>query len=254
MIHPVDRYGILGKQGQKLCREIRCSEGKWFKHTESACLLAHDLIFSLKPRQFDGQGLVTTTLFIRSLSQSQAVLLLCANGMPNEAKIVLRSLIELVIYLRAVHTSKWLMWHYLKQPDRERIRMANKVGRSKFLQNKMPGFDPTTFKAQIRQELGGAKNSPSLELYSEAAGMTDIYHTAYTVFCCAVHTGAQDLQTHLDATTLEELKEIRYGVSDEGMKPLLITVAELILMAMESVMDRFSIVRSCELELHARRS
>ena len=248
MIYPVDRYGILGKYGQKLCREICCSEAKWFRHAESACLLAHDLIDSLKPKQYDGQGIVTATLFVRGLSQSQSVFLLCANGMPNEARIVLRSLLELVIYLRSIHVSKWLMWHYLKQHDRERIRMVNKVGRSEFLQNKWPGFDLASEKAQILQGLGDAKDGPTLELYSEAAGMKDLYHTAYTVFCGAVHTGAQDLQTHLDATTPDKLKEIRYGVSDEDIQTNLITLAELILMAIEPVMDRFCITPPSNLE------
>ena len=78
--------------------------------------------------------------------------------------------------------------------------------------------------------------------------MKDFYHTAYTVFCGAVHTGAHDLQTHLDATTPEKLKEIRYGVSDDDVKTHLITLAELILMAIEPVMDRFRIAPPSILE------
>ncbi len=248
MIHPVDRYGILGDLGQELCRGIRSREAKWFKHAERTLLVAHDLIRSIKPRQYDGQGVVAAALFIRGLSQGQAALLLCANGMPNETRIVLRSLIELVIYLRAIHVSKWLMWHYVKQHDRERIRMANKIERSEFLQSKLPEFDPVAEKSRIQGELGSAKDGPSLELYSEAAGMKEVYHTAYTVFCGAVHTGAQDLQRHLDAATPEMLKEIRYGVSDEGIDSLLITVAELVLMSMDPVIERFSIETAVELE------
>ncbi len=248
MIHLVDRYGILGDHGQDLCRKIRCGKAKWFKNVEDALLVAHDLIPSMKPRQFDGQAVVAATLFVRGLSQAQAALLLCANGMTNETRIVLRSLIELVVYLRAIHTSKWLMWHYVKQHDRERIRMAGKVSRSDFLQRKLPEFDPAAERTRIREELGGAKNGPSLELYSEAAGMKEVYYTAYTVFCGAVHTGAQDLHSHLDAVTPEELKEIRYGVSDEGIDSLLVTLAELILLSMEPVIDRFSIEEPPELE------
>lgn len=241
MIHTIDRYGILGNHAQSICRRIRSEHRRWFEHLEKVSMAAHDLLPQMQPRQFDTQGLLVTTLFVRGLSQFQATCLLCANGMPFEAKIVLRSFMELVIDLRAIDQSKWLTWHYVKEHDRERLRMVNKIARSEYLTTLLPTFDPVKEKKTIHEHLGPAREGPSLELFAEAADMKDTYLVAYTTLCDTVHSGVQDLQKHLDAHVPEKVKGILYGVSDDALDDLLLTTSELMLAAINGVVHRFSL-------------
>ena len=73
------------------------------------------------------------------------------------------------------------------------------------------------------------------------AGLLPVYQTAYKVFCSSVHTGAHDLQLHLNSLDPSTLTEIRYGVSDDEIDHMLLVATEMMLHASIAVSERFGI-------------
>jgi len=241
MIYAVDRFGVLGDSAKKHLDAIRIKHSAWFDHGDDLNVILHDLIPKLNAHQFNVQELLVATLFLRALTQYQSVIILARQGLPDECKIILRSLIELVIYLRAIHKDMDLAQEYVRSHDRERLKMLATYDKSDFLQSRIPPIDSKTEREKILKSLGDKKKDIPLSVYAKAAGLLDVYHTAYKVLCGTVHTGVEDLQRHFNSTDPSTLTEIRYGVSDDEIDHILLTGTELMLHAMQSVGERFSI-------------
>ena len=231
----------MGRFARKRAREIRSSHSKSFVYALKASRAAHDLMPHLKPRQLDTQSILISTLFVRGMTQFQAALLLFKNALPNEASIVLRSFLELVIYLRAIQKDISLANAYLDQHDRERLRLIGKIRNSIHLRPQFTEADLAKEQSDILQKLGGQKKGPPLSTYAKAAGLEYMHDIVYTVLCDPVHTGVHGLQDHLDAKTPEKIKSILYGLSDDKLDALLGASTSLLLIAIETAASHFSV-------------
>lgn len=250
MIHALDRFGVFGEPARGLRETFRRDHDTWFTHAERLNLALHDLIPQVKPHQFVRQELLVAVLFLRALTQYQATLILAQYGLPDECKIILRSLIELVIYLQAAHKDKNLAEEYVRQHDRERIKILKLIERSDTLQAHMhiTSIDAKTDREKILRSLGDKREDLKLETYAEVAGLLPVYHTAYKVLCGTVHTGVQDLQRHFNSETPEKLTELHYGMSDESLDHILFVATEMMLHAANAVRERFDIPETNEMQ------
>lgn len=241
MIYLVNEFGVTGRYARKKARDIRASYAKSFDFAQKANRAAHDLLPRLKPRQFDTQSILVSTLFVRGLTQYQAALLLFKIALPNEASVVLRAFLELVIYLRAIHKDISLANAYLDQHDRERLRLIRKIRNSSHLRPQFTEAYLAKEHSDILHKLGGKKKGPPLSAYAKAAGLEYMHDIVYTVLCDPVHTGVHGLQDHLDAKTPEKIKSILYGLSDDKLDALLGALTSLLLIAIETAASHFSV-------------
>lgn len=241
MIYLVNEFGVMGRFSRKRAREIRSSHSKSFVYALKASRAAHDLMPHLKPKQFDTQSILVSTLFVRGLTQYQAALLLFKNALPNEASIVLRAFLELVIYLRAIQKDISLANAYIAQHDRERLRLIGKIRKSSHLWPQFTETDLAKEESDILRKIGGQKKGPTLSEYAKAAGLEYMHDVVYPVLCDPVHTGVHGLQDHLDAKTPENVKSIRYGLSDDKLDALLGASTSLLLIAIETAASHFSV-------------
>lgn len=241
MIEPLDNQGVFGRPAQEIRSRILQSHRSWFEHAHVVNRAMHNLLPLIKPHQLVAQEMLASALFVRSLTQYQSVLILAIHGLPEECKILLRSLIELVIYLRAIHEDKAYAEDYVRNHDRERLRLYKLIMRSPFLKENL---DPDTMAKEhgrLADSLRGKTRGFTLEQYADAAKMLPILHTAYKLFCGTVHTGAQCLEVHLNGESPETVKEIRYGMSDDGIAHALLTATELMLLCVEPLTQRLAL-------------
>lgn len=132
--------------------------------------------------------------------------------------------------------------------ERVRCRLFKAAKQSDFLRGQPWKFDLDEERERIFEGLGADKKGPSLAKYAHAAGMSEVYYTVYTVLCGSVHSGAKDLEMHLESDKPDKVKKILYGVSDDEMDFLLYTAAEMIVFAINAATERFSVESSAEFE------
>jgi hypothetical protein len=250
-IHPVGPDGILGVLGQQVSNEIVRMHKELFDHAEKGLMAAHELIPHINVNPYDGRGVIVTAMYFRSLTQSQAALLLCKHGMPIEAMALSRGIVELVIQMRAIQSDKIWHAHHLRQHLKDAKRIGKAAKRSKILsrQAQDTGLNIDEQINEILNKLSEVETQNNLSdvpipkkwEYDKAAGMTDEYDTMYQIFCNAVHNGLENIMTHLDSPHQEKLKKFQYGVSDDGLGLLLVSITHLLMRATDPILDRFKI-------------
>ncbi len=145
------------------------------------------------------QEILTFSLFLRISSLYQGVLLTSELGMYAEPRILLRSMLETLFSLCFVVSNE-------KNTEKYAIRsFANK----KKLLNKLKSTTSSVIK-DIRSNISdeqieelnriikevGAEELKTITLATES-GLTDHYHTAYSLLSESVHSTADDLENHL---------------------------------------------------------
>lgn len=86
-------------------------------------------------------------------------------------------------------------------------------------------------------------NQMSVEQWSIKAKLHDIYLTAYTVLCDPVHTNVNDLERYLTLDQQGEIKELNFGPDSAGLRTLLMTNIECMLVAIKALSDQFKTER-----------
>ena len=248
MIIPIDNQGFWGSHAKVAQSQLQAAHEKWFTHAHNLNLELHKLIPLIKPHKSAAQDMLVAVLFTRALTLYQSSLLLAMNGLPEECKIILRSLIELVIYLRAIHSDIKFAEDFTLKHERERLRLNKLIIRSPFLKGNFDQAKVEEAKSRILESLSDRLPGYSLEEYAEAAEMLAVLHTAYKDFCGSVHSGIYDLQVHLNGTSPDTVTEIRYGISDENVDHLLLVATELMLSCVPALKERFKLPQAPELE------
>lgn len=249
MINPLDNNGIFGAPANVLREAILRTHKDWFDHAMDVNQAMHSLLYLMRPHQLVAQEMLVAVLFVRAMTQYQSALLLAMNGLPFECRIILRSLIELIIYLRASHLNIRFAKAYTLKHDRERRKLFKLVKRSPSLKHYADEMDIDDEISKINDSLKGDKEDIQLEEFAKEAQMLPIYHTAYKVFNDTVHSGIGDLQIHLNGTTPDTVTEIRYGMSGDEINHILLVATELMLLCVEPISQRFSLPDIPEIQL-----
>jgi hypothetical protein len=210
----------------------------------------HELIFSADVRKPDKQGQLVATLFLRALEHYQATLILLAKGLVAPAKSALRTLMETVFIVRAVSVDEDTMRAFI---------IADLAHRKKYA-NKAKELDPEKYREiagshieQLEQKIKitGAR-AIRVEELSKAAGMHELYRSAYSLLSAAVHSQVGELDKYLKLDGSDEVRELIYGPSMEETPLLTLTAAQWILMAASAVEKTFGIKFEAKVDEHLK--
>ena len=143
---------------------------------------------------------VGITLYIRCLTNYQALLMLVSKGMLPQSQIMARALVETLFILVAISKDNGFASSYIGHEEHQRKGVLNKLKRYK---QSINSDDPDIQKATgiIEEVKANIKENNikklTTEEISKVAGLHSWYDTVYASTSTAVHTSARSLESHL---------------------------------------------------------
>jgi hypothetical protein len=204
---------------------------------------AQRMVFNINVHNKNPEEIFIACLYIRSLSSYQSFFLLIERGIVNEAKIILRTLIEILFQLVAINKNKNFVKEYALQDSRHKKKLVhkiielNKISKEKFLDKDLNSLLETI---QVDIDENEIKELKTYD-YAKKAGLLDFYYTAYTLLSNTVHASSRDIETHLVFDDQKNIISFDWGPSGKGIEMLLITSIETFYIILTNVLEKFKV-------------
>ena len=170
--------------------------------------------YTLQVHAQSAQEMTCAALYVRSLAHCQAALLLLERGMAPSARAMIRCALEGLFNLGACASDWRLALSFLDADQVERRRRAKYLAQVQdpSARAQLEEHDLAQLRAQIQENIDAveAKELRTREM-AKAAGLEDLYLTAYAMLSGAVHSSVGDIDEHFsvrsDGQSLELLTE-----------------------------------------------
>lgn len=234
------KNGFLSEEIEEWTKAQNFRNDDYFNYCIRINQFAQKNLDMLRINNEDPQELLISTLYIRVLGIYQGTIILLTKGMLIEAKILARSLLEILYKIGAMANFKEVAIDFIGQEHIIQKKGINKINK---LSDKVKPLDPSKLAeryTELNEEIKEKEIKPlSIEWFAIKAGLTDSYNTAFSLFSNAVHSSPGELQKYL---ILENNKVVSfdYGPTDHQRYHLFMTVSESmleILQFLESVFD-----------------
>ena len=180
-------------------------------------------------------ALVAATCYLRTLTNTQAAVLLTLRGLDVPARILLRAAMESLFQLKAVERDRNVVNSILAGDD---------VFRKKLLEKHKRHDDP---KVNAELERIGEPKSDTAERFKEwgvrpltieqmaaKADLTPLYLSAYPLLSNAAHAGIRDLEGHhLELDDSREIVALKNEPQINGLETPFLIAAEFLIIALE---------------------
>lgn len=114
----IEKEGYLSKQITQWIEKHRKENSEWFELCEEINRFSHSTMFTMTIHNKYLPELIVASLYIRAMSNLQGIILLAERGMINEAKSLLRCLLECEFAVVAI--------------DKDKLSLTNLSWRTKF--------------------------------------------------------------------------------------------------------------------------
>lgn len=234
----------------EVIRQFRSAYANLFAFAGQLNEYAHQEMFQTTVNSADGQQLLVASLLHRALTTYQGVILLSERGMPSEARVLLRTLLEVMFRLVAIAKDREVGRAYIAEDDLHRKKFINKF---KLLSEERrtaagnPALD--SLLATLKQNI---KDNDVRELktqwFAERAGLVEFYHTAYSVFSGTVHVNVRDLEKALVVDAQGDVTGFNYGPSDESLDATMLTAIESLIFCLRGAFSVLPISSNAKLD------
>lgn len=238
---PLYEKGFLGKELEQWIPKIRNAHREFFALTDEVNEYCQKAMYKLEAHKENKQEVLVSTLYIRTLNNFQASVLLAERGMMPQCRVLVRAMIEALFSLCAIARSEKYADDFILEDQKNRLRFLNK------LRQLHGGVPPDSNKEevesleqQLKEEIGaGGIKEKSTEQWSKDAGMHDWYLTAYSVLSTSVHSKVKDLERYLALNDKDEIAEFRWGPEDHNIEEILMTSVQGMLTALNYARSLF---------------
>ncbi|MCI0560857.1 MAG: DUF5677 domain-containing protein [Nitrososphaera sp.] len=238
---PLDEKGFLGKELEQWIPKIRNAHKEFFALADEVNEYCQKAMHKFEAHNKDKQEVLVSTLYIRTLNNYQASILLAERGMMPQTRVLVRAMIEALFSLCAIAKSEKYADDFILEDQKNRLRFLNKFRQ---LHGGLPPDsnkeEVETLEQQLKEEIkAGDIKEKSTEQWSKDAGMHDWYLTAYSVLSASVHSKVKDLERYLVLNDKNEITEFRWGPDDHDVEKLLMTLVQGMLTALNCARSLF---------------
>lgn len=238
----MSRY--LGPDPISLIARIRSRAPGWFALAEEVAQFCSDLLPQIKVNTSDGQEVLSSVLFRRTLSTFEAVVLTAERGMHTEGMVLRRSMLEGLFVLGAIWQQPDLVRTYVQndQHRRRRIYMNLKKTSHESRRNVSAWITDEELDKQIAELTQTTKGIRylSIEQFSQSAKLHDLYLTDYSLLSETAHHVARDLERQITIGD-DEIESIIWGPEAEPPFKLLFPATDQMLMAAHVISKLFKL-------------
>ena len=242
----MEKSGFLSKDISKYKAVHRKNNEQIFKICEDLNKYAHDTMWKIKVSNEYLPEILSACAFVRTLSNFQSVVILSEYGLSNEAKIILRSLVEAMFLMVAIEKDREYSVKIIEQDILERERTYKAIKRNIVAgihKLEKPTLDEVEDKIRIiQQEISdkGIKNINKREM-SIAADLESFYDTIYHLLSGSVHINPRDLEQYLGLTEERKIKDIKWGPDEKDIEDILFAAVEVMIFVLKSISNMFEI-------------
>lgn len=203
---------------------------------------AVSLQFRLAVPQHSLPDLLAALLYVRTLENIQGSILLVRRGMGTQAQIVMRAAMESLFLLRAISRDPSVARAYERSDAVRRRKLFRKSQEWAAQSGSVPeSAISEDLLRDIEEEIETHQAKDfQVENMARRAGLHDWYLVVYPIFSGAVHTVPRNLENHLHFEN-GQLVAISSAPKLDGLRELLVTASEMLLLAVEGLDDVFSL-------------
>jgi Family of unknown function (DUF5677) len=233
---------FLDPEGQQIRTSMHAQHADVFRFAYELASQAHSLLQSASISSEDLQQLVLAPLAIRATTSFQGTVLLLERGLPTEAKILARSLLEALFRATAIAKGRHYAEAYVLEDQFFRRKIINKSKLlSPHLREKFEGEQTTQLAREIKADIEERElTEKTTQWWAGEAGLSDFYNTAYAVFSLSVHAASRDLEEHLRLNEMERIVAMQVGPSSAELELIAISACESLILTFEAAAAIFS--------------
>ena len=192
---------------------------------------AQRILYRLRINNEDPQELLMSTLYIRVLGIYQGTILMVTKGMIIEAKILSRSLLEILYRIGAISKSKEIAIEFIRQDHITQKKTINKLNMlSENVKDSLKLSKLSEKYAELKDEISAMDiKERRTQWFAAKAELLDSYNTAYSTFSNAVHSNVRELESYLVLQNKDKVISFKYGPTARHRPVVLLTLLESML-------------------------
>ena len=243
----MEKSGFLSEQISQWIEKHRGENRQWFKLCANINEFSHSTMFNMTIHNKHLPEIIVASLYARAMSNFQGIILMAERGMINEAKALLRCLLECMFAIVAIDKDKKIVNQFVLDDLLQRMDYlkAYKRNRGKGIPHhegapSMEEIDNLLKDIKNQIERNHVKKFTRRDL-AEKAGMVTTYDSAYKLLSGTIHVNARDLEQYLDINEAGEIKRILWGPDVQEIDFILFTAAESMMSVLVAISRIFSI-------------
>ena len=224
----INKEGFLSEEISNFEKNNLSKYQSLFSFYREVNSLSQEYAFKLSIPKSSVRKLVLSVLYLRSLSTFQSIYIFLSKGILNEAKVLLRTQLEIVFQFVAIVKNENYELNYLGQELIQRRKLLNKSKEwSKLIKDKLKPGELSKMLDEVQSEIKNKKiKEVSTKQFAEKAELMDFYHTAYAMLCLTSHANVMDLGNHFIFDEDGIVKSFNWGPSDNQLPSLIATALE----------------------------
>ncbi len=246
-VNSLEISGYLSEEISLWIKKHREKNSEWFTLCENINELSHSTMFTFTVHNEYLPELIVATIYVRAMSNFQGTIIMAERGMINEAKSLLRCLLECMFAIVAIekdkNTSNQFVFDDLLQ--RKNFLKAYKRNKAKGIpQHKdapsLKDIDKhlQDIEKQIRENK--VKKLEKRDL-AKKAGLETIYDSVYKLLSGTIHVNVRDIEQYLKIDDNGKIKEILWGPDVQEIDFVLLTAAETMLRILTAASSLFEL-------------
>lgn len=232
---------FLDSVGQTFRQEMHAQHNAIFELAYELTRHAHVLLEGASVAESSLQQLLLAPLAIRATTSFQGTVLLLERGLPSEAKILARSLLETLFRAVAISKDPKHAERYVLEDQLFRRKMFNKSKLlSPHLRMKFESEQSAKLAIEIKTDIEERELSEkTTQWWAGEAGLSDFYNTAYALFSLSVHAASRDLEAHLRLDENDRIVAMQVGPSSSDLPLITISACESLILTLEAASSVF---------------
>jgi hypothetical protein len=233
----MSRY--LGADPTSVIERVRSSAPGWFALSDDVAQFCSNLLPRISPNSRDGQRVLSAVLYRRILSTFEAVIVVAERGMHTEGMVLRRAMLEALFVLGAIWQQPDLVRTYVQNDQHRRrdvymnLRKTSRESRER-VSAWIADHELDEQIAELTKATKGVRYL-SVEQFSQAALLHDLYLTDYSMLSAAAHHVARDLERQVTVDATDEIESVLWGPEEEPPSSLLFPATDQMLMATQVV-------------------
>jgi hypothetical protein len=236
----IDEQGHLSPQIQEIISNNLVVHKDLFAYIEELNIFIQKQKFNFDFTPIPSEKEISISIFIKILNSFQASYLLCQRNLEDDAKAIIRSSFEHMIYLFMIYqdddfASKFIESDFLKRKKAASVIFNDKhdcfttVTKNLITEEYVKSIDELINSKNIK-DLG------SFEYLSKKCGLIKYYNLVYRNFSNSVHPDPRNLEKYaiFDKNILKEFTTIPYTNTIEFT---LMTSVDILLLSLEKIID-----------------
>ena len=227
----IEKTGFLSKEISEWIKKHRKDNSEYFKLCEDINEFSHSTMHTITLYNKVLSELIVSSLFVRAMSNFQGSIIMAERGMINEAKSLLRCLLECQFAIGAIEKDKTIAEQFVledlhQRKDYLKAHKRNEGAGIPQCEGAPSPEEVDKLLQKIEKEIKEKKVKKFTKRdLAEKAGHVTTYDSAYKILSGSIHVNARDLEQYLEINKAREVKKILWGPDVKEIDFILFTLS-----------------------------